>query len=503
MAGLARTVDLADEAATAALAEDVAAALLPGDLVALSGGLGAGKTTFARALLRALAGDPALEVPSPTYTLVQTYGTGRLAVAHFDFYRLAAAEELDEIGFDEALREGAVLVEWPERATARLPSERLDIAFAHAGPGRRAELRAEGAFALRLARSFAVRGFLDRSGWSGAARRHLQGDASTRTYERIARGGGKAVLMNWEARPEGPPVRGGRSYDSLAHRSRDVRPFLAVGAALAAAGFSVPDVFAGDAAAGFLLLEDFGSDGVAHDGIPDPARYEVAADLLAAIHGVPRPVDLAAADGGFYRLPPYDAEAMAIEVDLLVEWYAPGEDRVLPAAAQAAFSAVWAALFRRLAAVEQSWVLRDFHSPNLLWLPDRQGIRRIGLLDFQDALFGPSAYDAASLFQDARVTVSPDLEERLKAHYVARRKASDPRFSAEDFAVSYAVSGAQRTSKILGGFARLARQAGKPAYLRHSPRIREYLMRNLQHPVLSDLRLWYEEHLPLSGRHSP
>ena len=119
-------LSLPDEAATARLAEDVAAILGSGDVVALSGGLGAGKTTFARALIRAIADEPALEVPSPTFTLVQTYDAGRLAIGHFDLYRLGAADELAEIGLSEAVSEGAVLIEWPERGADRLPAERLD-----------------------------------------------------------------------------------------------------------------------------------------------------------------------------------------------------------------------------------------------------------------------------------------------------------------------------------------------------------------------------------------
>src|SRR5258706_2064738 len=167
-------IDLADEAATVRLAEDIALALAVSDVVALSGGLGAGKTTFARALIRTLADDPALEVPSPTFTLVQTYG-GRLPVAHFDLYRLRGPQELDEIGLDEAPADSAVLIEWPERAGGRLPDERLDIVLAIAGAGRNATLHTTGPFAARLERSRSVRKFVREAGWGDSARRYLQG----------------------------------------------------------------------------------------------------------------------------------------------------------------------------------------------------------------------------------------------------------------------------------------------------------------------------------------
>src|SRR6185295_4551613 len=144
-------------------------------------------------LIRALADDPRLEVPSPTFTLVQTYG-GRVPVAHFDLYRVRDPSELDEIGFDEARSDNAVLIEWPERAGNRLPADRFDIVFEIEGAGRTATLSAAGPSAARLERSRAVRKFLASTGWGDSARRYLQGDASTRTYERIGSKSDRAVL---------------------------------------------------------------------------------------------------------------------------------------------------------------------------------------------------------------------------------------------------------------------------------------------------------------------
>jgi len=145
------TLDLADETDTATFARQVAAQLVPGDVVALSGGLGSGKTTFARALVRAVVGDPALEVPSPTFTLVQAYPGGRLPVHHMDLYRLTDPRELEEVGLADALIDGAVVVEWPERAGRLLPRDRLDIAFAIVANGRRVTVSGSAAWRQRLA----------------------------------------------------------------------------------------------------------------------------------------------------------------------------------------------------------------------------------------------------------------------------------------------------------------------------------------------------------------
>jgi hypothetical protein len=489
--GIRVLIDIPDEAATTRLAEDVAVILAPGDVVALSGGLGAGKTTFARALLRAFLDEPRLEVPSPTFTLVQSYLGSRFAIGHFDFYRLAGGDEIDEIGFLDAIVEGAVLVEWPERAASRLPKERLELAFAITGAGRTVAATGAGALAERFRRSRAIRAFLDRAGWRYAARRYLQGDASTRAYERISAGSRKAVLMDWP--PISAELPGGRSRAT--YRATDVRPFMAVDAALREAGFSAPELYAADPDTGLLVMEDLGSEGVVTDDGPIAERYRTAIAVLAEIHKHPRPADLPLPDQVHYRLPAYRTEMLADELELFLEWYFPhAAGKPATPEGRAAFGACWDSLLGRLAAAETSWVLLDYHSPNLLWLPDREGVRRIGLLDFQDAMIGPTAYDVASLAQDARVTIPMDVEHALVDHYLALRRQAQPAFDAEAFLEAYAILAAQRAMRILGVFVRLAERAGKPAYLRHIPRVRGYLARGLAHPVLSGLRVWYEEH---------
>src|SRR5688572_21996864 len=210
------SVALANELATRKLAIDIAAILKGGDLVTLSGDLGAGKTAFARALIRHLANDDKLEVPSPTFTLVQTYALPRFPVVHADLYRVGQASELTELGVDEAAEDSVVLLEWPDRAAEALPADRLDIAFTlapHLGANQRnAELTAYGTFVPRLERLTAIRHFLAAERLSDAKREHVQGDASSRSYERLTYEGRKLILMNAPRRPDGPPVRGGLPY---------------------------------------------------------------------------------------------------------------------------------------------------------------------------------------------------------------------------------------------------------------------------------------------------
>lgn len=485
-------IELPDEAATIRLGEDIAAALVAGDVLALSGELGAGKTTLARAIIRALAGDEELDVPSPTFTLVQTYDA-RVPVNHFDLYRLAAVEELDELGFDEAARDAVALIEWPELARQRLPGNPVWMRLESAGAGRRVVLAGQQDRLAPIRRSLAVRAFLAANGEADAHRAFLLGDASTRTYETIRRAGmPDRILMNSPRRPGGAPVRDGKPYPQVAHLAETVIPFVAVDRALVARGVCAPQIYAEDLDQGFLLLERLGSEGVLdRDGAPVAERYLAAAELLAAVHASRWPRDLRAAASVTHRVPDYDRGAMTIEIELYLDWYLPAMRGAAPGDAERRrFLAAWNSVLDRLGSAEKGIVLRDFHSPNIIWRGERRGRDRLGVIDFQDAMFGPVAYDAASLAMDARVSIDPALERRIVEAYCSAR-ASGGRFDRTSFDEAYAIMAAQRNSKILGIFVRLDRRDGKPQYLRHLPRIRDYLGRALSHPALAPVREFY------------
>jgi tRNA threonylcarbamoyl adenosine modification protein YjeE len=494
---------LADEEATQRLANDLSAALTPGDLVTLSGDLGAGKTTFARAVIRALAGDDQIEVPSPTFTFLQLYELPRFPVVHADLYRVTTLAELAELGWEEASEGAAVMVEWPDRAAVLIHADRLDVALALApdlGPTfRRVQLTGYGIWANRLARMRAARTLIDATGFAQARRVHLVGDASTRRYERLYIDGASAILMDAAPRPDGPPVRGGRPYSALAHLAENVRPFVALARGLRERGFSAPLVQSADLETGLLLLEDLGDERLIHGDPPVPVeeRYEAAVDLLVALHSLELPASLPVAPRLEHKLPPYDMSAFLIEAELLLDWYMPYRGaRLLTLGERETFLTLWQQALADMLSAPQTWVLRDFHSPNLLWLHEREGIERVGVLDFQDALIGPAAYDVASLLMDARADVSQDLELRLLSRYAAGRTAAVPDFELKPFVRQYVTLGAQRATKILGIFARLNRRDGKPEYLRHLPRVWGYLARALAHPSLVDLARWYAAHVP-------
>jgi tRNA threonylcarbamoyl adenosine modification protein YjeE len=496
-----------DEAGVVRLAELLALKIRSGDLIALSGDLGAGKTTLARALIGAVLRDSSAEVPSPTFSLHQTYVSRRLTIAHFDFYRLSGAHEVAELGFEDAAQDGAVIVEWPERAAALLPETRIEVVLAETSDPdvRCVTLRGLGGAGDRVARVADVMTFLDRQArWSGARITYLQGDASTRGYARLSVDGRTALLMDAPRQPDGPPVRDGKPYSQIAHLAEDmVRAFAAIAEPLRAAGLSAPEVLAEDFENGLLLVEDLGDRVFSVEvtrGAPQDALWRAAVDALVELQRSAAPQYLPLR-GGSHILQDYDRAALQIEVELLIDWYWPAlHGGSVPDATRAEFLSLWSVIFDGLERQPAGWVLRDFHSPNLIWLPERGGIRRVGLLDFQDAQRGSAAYDLVSLLQDARVDVAETLEKTLLAHYCEAVRRHQPHFDEAEFIFAYNALGAQRNTKILGIFVRLAHRDGKQQYLAHLPRIWGYLQRNLRHVTLAPLAAWYEKHFPMSVR---
>ena len=496
------SIALANEAATAHLMADLALLIGPGDVITLSGDLGAGKTAAARAMIRYLADDERLEVPSPTFTLVQSYELSPFPLLHADLYRINDASELEQIGL-VPLPEGAVaLIEWPDRASNALPTDRIDIALSHR-PGlgstaRAAEIAGYGKAASIVARLRTLREFLNRAGFAKARRRRMAGDASIRSYARLIGDDGVFILMNMPKRPDGPAVYHGKSYSAAVHLAEDVKPFVAIGNGLHDRGFSAPAIHHADLEAGFLITEDFGTElFVAGDPpTPIPERYEAATDMLAALHRLNLPEKLPLTPQIDYPVPIFDIDARLIEIGLMLEWYLP--DRAVPVTQplRAEFIALWREILQRPAAAPKTWVLRDFHSPNLIWLSQRSGLARVGTIDFQDAVLGPAAYDLVSLLQDARIDVAETLELTLFSRYIKARREADAHFDPATFAALYAIMSAQRNTRLLGTFARLNRRDGKPHYLKHQPRIFDYLSRSLSHPELKPLRAWYAAHVP-------
>ena len=493
------TLDDVDLVRLDRLASRIAIVLKPGDLIALEGPLGAGKTTFARALIARLGAGG--EVPSPSFALVQSYETERFPIHHCDFYRVEPAE-IEELGIEDLLDGGVAILEWADRARDWLPQDRLDLTIDEtAEPNmRRLVLTGHGTWGARLTRLRELCDFLDETDYAEAASEYLQGDASARGYARLKLGHRAAILMNSPKAADGPPIRDGKPYSQLVHLAEDVTPFVAVAGVLRERGLSAPAIYAFDLQRGIILLEDLGDTTFKRaldNGSPMHELYGAAVDVLLAIAGRPRSELLPIEAEAPYRLPHYDAGALLTEATLLIDWFWPAlHGKPTPEAQRKDFIGLWLPLLEDAATADKTLILRDYHSPNLMWLKEREGLKKVGILDFQDALIGCAAYDLVSLLQDARLDVPEALEAELLARYCAARSAKEKQFSSDRFRALYATLGAQRNTKILGIFARLAKRDGKRGYLAHIPRVARYLARNLDHPALARLKVWYARELP-------
>jgi aminoglycoside/choline kinase family phosphotransferase len=301
--------------------------------------------------------------------------------------------------------------------------------------------------------------------------------------------------MRWPFLGDAVPA-GVQAYMDKVHLARDCRAVLAIGSELRRHGFLAAEVLAADPGEGLVLSRDLGRETIVRDGRPEPERYHAAVEVLAAMHARSWPDSVALADGTLYTLPVYSPEAMIAEASLFLDWYVPERFEVAAdARTRADFEALWRGALDRLSGARTGWVLRDYHSPNLLWQEGAEGTGRIGLIDFQDAVLGPVAYDVASLLLDARTDIDAALETALFDTYVSAMEAGTPDFDRQAFSDAYAILAAQRISKILGIFVRLARRDGKLAYLNHLPRMLAYLERVLERSVLSDLKDWYANYL--------
>ena len=314
-----------------------------------------------------------------------------------------------------------------------------------------------------------IAGFLRTAGWHDAKVAPLAGDASNRRFLRVQRGRDRAVLM-----------------DAPADRGEDIRPFLAITDWLRTAGLSAPEILAVDVKTGLLLIEDLGDDLFARWLMDRPADtgtlYCAAVDLLADLAQIPSPAGLA----------PYDVDIYVRESALVLDWWMPLTGAAPSPELRADGCALFAEVFGKRDPAPPVCVLRDYHAENLLWLPERSSARRVGLLDYQDALVGSPAYDLVSLLEDARRDTSPDLRAAMIDRYLARRPDLDP----VAFRATYARLGAQRNLKIVGIFARLAHRDGKPGYLDLVPRVWSHLQRDLADAALGPLAAWVAAHIP-------
>jgi N-acetylmuramate 1-kinase len=327
----------------------------------------------------------------------------------------------------------------------------------------------------RTEREAHIAGFLAQAGWGSARRGLLAGDASFRRYDRLDLDGRTAVLMDAP-----PPME-------------NVGPFINVASLLGGLGFSTPRILAEDRARGLLLLEDLGDDTyttLLRQGRDERSLYELATDALIEVR---RRVPASALE----TLPAFDEARCLREVSLLLDWYWPAiKGAAAPGTVRAEFEAAWRATLPGMWKAGRTVALFDFHVDNLLVLPGRKGFQACGLLDFQDAVAGPTPFDLASLLEDVRRRVPQALANAMVDRYLK----GNPDLKEADFRSAYAVSAAERNTRIAGTFTRLLKRDSKPGYQRFMPRVWELLQQDIAHAALAPVKAWFDKHLSPAER---
>ena len=304
--------------------------------------------------------------------------------------------------------------------------------------------------------------FLSANAWGGSILEPLTGDASVRKYSRLKKNGSSAILMDASRVPE------------------SVHPFIQIDEHLRRLGFSAPAMLARNEDRGLLLLEDFGDAtfaGLLTDGNDATTLYTLAVDVLIALHRDPQAIPSG--------LRPYDPEKMLSDIELHLELHS------IPESGQLEFKEAWREVLPSAHEVPSSLLLRDYHVANLMRLPERDGIRQAGLLDFQDAYQGPVTYDLVSLLEDARRDIAEDLKSRMLRRYLDHF----PTLDRDRFKTSWAILASLRHTRVLAIFERLSRLEGKHEYKRlHSPRVEMQLHTALKHPRMARVKKWIERY---------
>ena len=347
--------------------------------------------------------------------------------------------------------------------------------------------------------------FLQANGWDDAERKPLAGDASTRRYERLCRNSGSETLMFMDAplQAEGIPCPVGAdeakrnelgwNAQSRLAASR-VEAFVAIAKHLTNIGLSAPKILAFDLEHGFALLEDFGDAifaRVIERGEDEPRLYAAAAKALAIVHQIPVPPSLPAGDVEWPILE-FDRLALSINADLFVDWMPTFDERIqISKEDRKNWENAKQGLIEEALSFPRAMIMRDYHAENLIWLPERAGPKKVGLLDFQDAVLGWGEWDFAMLLQDARRNVTSTAKEAAILSYLEETGGS-----REEFDKRLAVLGALNALRVAGVFGRLVKRDNKPKYNTFQPRQLELLAQNLHHPALADMHRVFQSIAP-------
>lgn len=486
------------------LAALVARFAYAGDILLLKGTLGMGKSTFARAFIQTLAGKK-VTVPSPTFTLVQTYHETRLNVAHVDAYRLQSGDDFEGLDLQDYFEHGITLIEWPENIEEALPqstplkvvmmeSEVADVLTIEITDGgddeedtRLVSLKAEGSWASRFGLMFTEeaestrdvsdenrRAFLQTLGLQDVHLEPVDGALSCRTYYRLNvndHGAEKGNLEHSRILMDAPPPM------------EDVKPFLSALKNYANAGVHVPTVYGEDVQNGYLLLEDFGSMPLSQlaDESAQKAWLKACVDVLLMMYH----------KGDTAKLDVYDENIMFAEASRYVDWYLPYETGcAVPLEERAAFAHLWQKLAPLAVQVPFSLTHWDFHSDNLMKIAEEPCAQNVGVIDFQDSLKGPITFDLCCLLEDRhQKPLSVALKEEIIQYMLEKL---DGQVSYEAFMQSYHIGLLHRLFKITGLYNRATKRDGRTGLPWDMEKVWAAIHTILQEPYMKEMKDFVE-----------
>ena len=464
------------------LARSISKILVKGDVVALIGEIGSGKTTFSKRLINELTSIQVNEISSPTFNLYSIYNKNGVQVNHYDFYRVEDSEDLSEIDLAESYESGITIIEWADKYINVLKNDYIEVHIREKRYHREYQVIGRGNFIQRIKNANSLEYFLEQTNLKINWQENIQGDASKRKYNRLYTEDTTLILMDSsQEKKTANPTKLSTSINDYIHICKYLEKI----------NIRVPKLFYTDTENEYLIEEDFGD--LQYSRIVSERNfielYQPAINTLLHITEIDHPHDLEVGDMT-YKIPEYDDMTYLNEIEIFIKFYWPYKKGVICSqSTQNEFMDIFSELLGKLTS-DKSLVLRDFHSPNLMFLDTEKNHRKCGVIDFQDALIGHPIYDLVSLSQDARVTITEEQENFLIEQYKDGVNYNNYNFDKSTIMDQYCILGVQRSLKILGIFARLSIIDNRNDYIIHMPRVIHYIRRNIKNSNLSDLSNW-------------
>ena len=451
-----------------------------GDLLALNGEIGSGKTTLSKHLINYLTATRIDEINSPTFNLCQIYSEQDLTISHYDFYRLDYLQEIEELDMSDSIKNNLTIIEWANKFSSILPKDHIEIQINNKSDKREYKILFHGTYAKKIAAHKNRLSFLSNSNFNIKKITNMRGDASKRKYFRVNDGKENFVLMD-------------ASEDSIKKNttSKTITDFIIFGQYLENIGLRVPKIYEFDIQKHLILEEDLGL--TTYDELYSKLNFKdlispAIESLLILVHSNYKNIN--DQDGKAFEPQNFDKKVFINESKIFIDYYWPYvKNSICPEEEKCEFLSIIEKIYSDLS-TDKALVLRDYHSPNLHYLQNEKGHKQCALIDFQDALLGHPLYDLVSLAQDARFTISEDQERYIVDTFEKKFHFIDFQLSKSSFNEQYKILAIQRSLKILGIFARLSLLEGKNNYIIHMPRVIDYIRRSMDCSLLHNLTHW-------------